>query len=88
MISNFECKNGGTLDNIEIAGTAGTDNRFTYATEPLMTCHQKCQETATCQTFMVDDNNLCVMYTASCSTGGAEANNGDIYAKSGFYEAP
>jgi hypothetical protein len=53
-----------------------------------MTCHQKCQETATCQTFMVDDNNLCVMYTASCSTGGAEANNGDIYAKSGFYEAP
>ena len=37
---------------------------------------------------MIDTNNLCVMYTASCSTGGTETNGGDVFAKSGFYEAP
>jgi hypothetical protein len=37
---------------------------------------------------MKDDNNLCVLYTASCSTGGTETNGGDVFAKSGFYEAP
>jgi hypothetical protein len=82
----MSCANGASGDNLDISTVSMSDTAVYPSADYERWCHQKCQDSATCQMYSTDSAVACKLYSGSCSPTTSAGTT--IYAKSGFIDQP